>query len=64
MKFLVDAQLPRQLAYQLVALGHEAVHTLELPQGNCTTDQAICAWADEINAVVLTKDADFVISRT
>jgi predicted nuclease of predicted toxin-antitoxin system len=29
MKFLVDAHLPRRLAYQLRAFGHEAVHTLD-----------------------------------
>lgn len=31
MRFLVDAQLPRRLAVQLTALGHESVHTLDLP---------------------------------
>jgi len=32
MTFLVDAHLPRRLAYQLRAFGHEAVHTLDLPR--------------------------------
>ena len=34
MKFLVDAQLPSRLAQRLVAAGHDAIHTLELPEGN------------------------------
>ena len=38
MKFLVDAHLPRRLAYQLRAFGHEAVHTLDLPRGKRTPD--------------------------
>jgi hypothetical protein len=38
MKFLVDAHLPRRLAHQLRAFGHEAVHTLDLPRGNRTPD--------------------------
>jgi predicted nuclease of predicted toxin-antitoxin system len=34
MKFIVDAQLPRRLARELVAAGHDAVHTLYLAKGN------------------------------
>jgi predicted nuclease of predicted toxin-antitoxin system len=48
---------------QLRNLGHDAAHTLDLPGGNRTTDGAICAVADENDAVVITKDADFVITR-
>ena len=32
MKFLVDAQLPRRLVCELVDLGHDAIHTLDLPE--------------------------------
>lgn len=39
MKFLIDAQLPRRLAHQLEVAGFETTHTLDLPQGNRTTDQ-------------------------
>jgi predicted nuclease of predicted toxin-antitoxin system len=39
MKFLIDAQLPRRLANQFQQAGLEATHTLELPDGNRTTDQ-------------------------
>jgi len=41
MKFLIDAQLPRRLAAELKQAGFEATHTLELPDGNRTTDQAL-----------------------
>ena len=62
MNFLVDAQLPRQLAFRLRDAGHDALHTLDLPKRNHTTDTEI----DEISMreyrVVITKDADFVNS--
>ena len=41
MKFLIDAQLPRRLANQLEAAGFETTHTLDLPQGNRSTDQSL-----------------------
>lgn len=63
MRFIVDAQLPRRLAIRLRELGHEAWHTLELPAGNRTTDRAIWELADAEGAIVVTKDADFVINR-
>jgi predicted nuclease of predicted toxin-antitoxin system len=34
MKFLVDAQLPRRLIHRLREAGHDAIHTLDLPDGN------------------------------
>jgi predicted nuclease of predicted toxin-antitoxin system len=62
MNFLVDAQLPRRLAKYLRAAGHDALHTLDLPQGNRTTDTAINALSVREHRVVITKDADFVNS--
>jgi len=62
MKFLVDAQLPRRLAQQLAALGHDAVHTLDLPAGNRTSDADILVHARQSGRVVITKDSDFVTS--
>ena len=41
MKFLVDAQLPRRLALAMLAQGHDARHTLDLPDANQTTDEQI-----------------------
>lgn len=46
MKFPVDAQLPRRLANWLKAAGHGAIHTLELPAGNATTDACITALSE------------------
>ncbi|MCA9561381.1 MAG: DUF5615 family PIN-like protein [Myxococcales bacterium] len=64
MKFIVDAQLPRRLAYFLVEAGHDAIHTLDLPEANRTSDQAVTRRADADDRVVITKDADFVVSHT
>ena len=60
MRFLLDAQLPRRLARELTSLGHEAVHTLDLPDGNRTSDDRICEIADSESRLVVTKDRDFV----
>lgn len=62
MKFLVNAQLPRRLIHRLQEFGHEAVHTLDLPLGNCTPDETINEVSLRENAIVITKDADFVDS--
>jgi predicted nuclease of predicted toxin-antitoxin system len=48
MKFLIDAQLPRRLAHQLRAAGLETTHTLDLPDGNRTTDLALITFAREV----------------
>lgn len=63
MKFLVDAQLPRRAADWLAAAGHDALHTLDLPDGNLTTDGDVAALADAEGRAVVTKDADFVDSH-
>ena len=60
MKFMVDAQLPRRLAQWLTAAGHDARHTLELPNGNATPDDVLRALANDEDRVLITKDADFV----
>lgn len=59
MKFLIDAQLPAQLARLLQHAGHDAVHTAALPEGNYTTDSRIAEIADAQSRVVVTKDRDF-----
>lgn len=41
MNFLVDAHLPRRLAFRLKEAGHDVVHTLDLPNKNSTTDNEI-----------------------
>lgn len=62
MKFLIDAHLPKRLVLFLISLGHDAIHTLDLPDGNRTTDQAINELSIREERVVVTKDSDFVNS--
>jgi predicted nuclease of predicted toxin-antitoxin system len=62
MKFLVDAHLPRRLALAINGAGHDALHTLDLPDGNRTTDKQINTLSESEERVVITKDADFVDS--
>jgi len=62
MKFLIDAQLPRRLAAELKQAGFEATHTLELPDGNRTTDQGLIELSIANQLVLVTKDSDFVQS--
>jgi predicted nuclease of predicted toxin-antitoxin system len=61
--FLVDAQLPRRMTGWLTAAGCDAVHTLDLPDANRTTDEQVIELADREYRVVITKDADFVDSH-
>lgn len=63
MRFLVDAQLPRRMAAWLADAGCDAIHTLDLPDGNRTTDAQINDLADRERRVVISKDADFVDSH-
>ena len=60
MNFLIDAHLPRRLARLLQQYGHQAYHTLDLPQQNRTDDDEIMQFADTHDCIVTTKDSDFV----
>ncbi|MEI8372229.1 MAG: DUF5615 family PIN-like protein [Planctomycetota bacterium] len=60
MNFLVDAQLPRKMTAWLTAARCDAVHTLDLPEGNRTSDEQINDVAERETRVVVSKDADFV----
>ena len=53
MNFLVDAQLPRRMAAWLTAAGCDTVHTLDLSDGNRTTDEQINDVADREQRVVV-----------
>ena len=44
--------------------GHDALHTLDLPKRNRTTDAEIHEISAREHRVVITKDADFVNSRS
>jgi predicted nuclease of predicted toxin-antitoxin system len=63
MKFLVDAHLPRRVTAWLAAAGCDAIHTLDLPDANRSTDEQINDVAERDQRVVVTKGADFVDSH-
>jgi predicted nuclease of predicted toxin-antitoxin system len=63
MKFLVDAHLPRRLCAVLARHGHDAVHTLELPDQNQTKDGAISQRSLDEERAVISKDTDFFYSH-
>lgn len=60
MRFLIDAQLPRRLVAKLGQAGFEAIHTLDLPKGNRTSDREITELSIKDQYIVVTKDSDFV----
>jgi len=59
-KFLVDAQLPPRLVAWLVTRGHEARHVVDLPDGLRLPDAEIWRLAAAEEAVVMSKDKDFL----
>ena len=63
MTFLVDAHLPRRVVGWLVAAGGDAVHTLDLPDGNRSTDEQLIELSEREQRILITKDADFVNSH-
>jgi predicted nuclease of predicted toxin-antitoxin system len=62
-KFLVDNQLPRELARWLNEHGHDAVHVLDRSQGQADDRQI---WSETIaeGRIVVSKDEDFFILAT
>ncbi len=62
MRFLIDAQLPRRLVHRLEESGYDAIHTLDLPDKNQTTDTFLEAVSIRDQRIVITKDSDFVNS--
>jgi predicted nuclease of predicted toxin-antitoxin system len=61
-KFLIDAQLPKSLSDLLISKGHDAVHTLDLPDANLTSDAGVIAVSKAENRIVVSKDSDFLES--
>jgi predicted nuclease of predicted toxin-antitoxin system len=60
MKFIVDEQLPFQLASWLKSKGYDAIHANDLPHVlGRLTDTSICQIADAQKRIVITKDEDF-----
>ncbi len=63
MKYLVDAQLPKRLKIWLTSQGVDAIHTLDLPKQNYTSDAEIINEYATLETVVITKDKDFPHQR-
>jgi predicted nuclease of predicted toxin-antitoxin system len=61
-RFVVDAQLPPLLARHLVSLGHDAEHVEAIGLASAP-DREIWAYAQANNAVLVTKDEDFITMR-
>jgi predicted nuclease of predicted toxin-antitoxin system len=59
MKFLIDAHFPISLKKWLIARGHDAIHTFDLPDKNLTDDMEIIRIADLQSRIVTSKDSDF-----
>lgn len=59
MKFLLDAHLPPSLRDVFTAAGHDAIHTLDLPDQNASRDGLLNEVSIAENRVVVTKDTDF-----
>src|SRR5262245_35327231 len=62
MKFLVDAQLPPGLARWIAAQGHEAEHVADIDM-LAAGDQEIAGHAEKNNAILISKDEDFLALR-
>ena len=58
MRFIIDAHLPKSPAKIFTELGHDAIHTSELPAGNATNDNDIISIATN-DGIVVSKDEDF-----
>lgn len=58
LRFVIDAQLPLDLAERLSALGYAAAH-IDAIGLTGATDAEICRYATTQNAVLITQDRDF-----
>jgi predicted nuclease of predicted toxin-antitoxin system len=59
MRFLVDAQLPPALGRYLAARSQTAEHVHDIGMGDAT-DREVWRYAKEGDAILVTKDEDFV----
>ncbi|MFZ0778485.1 MAG: DUF5615 family PIN-like protein [Xanthobacteraceae bacterium] len=59
---MIDAQLPPSLVHQFSAYGHQAAHVADLGLASAP-DQTIWSRAAAMDAVLVTKDEDFVLMR-
>jgi predicted nuclease of predicted toxin-antitoxin system len=63
MRFLIDAHLPPSLRSIFKEAGHDAVHTLDLPEKNASRDRLLNEVSMSEKRVVITKDTDFYYSH-
>ena len=63
MKFLIDAHLPPGLRTVFREAGHDAIHTLDLPEQNAARDGMLNQVSAEEHRVVVSKDTDFYHSH-
>ena len=63
MKFLIDAHLPPSLREVFRQAGHDAIHTLDLPERNSSRDGLLNEISVVEERVVVTKDTDFYYSH-
>ena len=63
MKFLIDAHLPPSLRAVFLAAGHDAIHTLDMPDQNASRDGLLNEVSMAEMRVVVTKDTDFYYSH-
>ena len=63
MKFLIDAHLPPSLRAVFQAAGHDAIHTMDLPDQNASRDGLLNEVSVLEMRVVVTKDSDFYYSH-
>jgi predicted nuclease of predicted toxin-antitoxin system len=62
LSFICDAHIPPSLAAWLRQRGHDAIALLELDLEQLS-DREICEMARERDAIVVTKDSDFLYLR-
>ncbi|MEJ0060954.1 MAG: DUF5615 family PIN-like protein [Terricaulis sp.] len=63
MRFIVDQQLPPALAAWLRSRGHQADHVRDIGLRDAD-DGEVWNHAERLNAVIVTKDHDFVARRS
>ena len=57
--FIVDMQLPPQLAVYLSSKGYESIHTTDFKEGHLLNVSEIIRILTDQNRIVVSKDADF-----
>ena len=59
-EFIVDTQLPPNLAVYLTTKGFDSIHTTFFPEGHLLQDNEIIEVAIKQNRTIISKDNDFL----